>query len=347
MNDRMKTRIFAIVVMAVCLISQSGVAQDKMLVTLQHGETMTAFYGSDAFKAAVDAAEAGDLLTLSGGSFTATTITKPLKIQGSGYSQDTQNFRYRTTINGDMAIEIPGAAAGLLIEGLWFSNNVIVKGDGLNDFIFRKCRLNGLYLNAINSGCYIDQCRIASELKFTQPTTQFFMANSIARYISGNNGSTSNTFDHCVITMQVANEVVANFHNSFIRNPSGASTCSYYKNVMDINNVYSTFNSTNNEQNIVFVYKDWNNIESYIHADYKALFASGDVRYYNDGYNYRLTEEAAAKYLGNDGTQVGIYGGEVPFTNVPTNPQITFKNISTHSNANGKLSVRVTVEAQQ
>ena len=342
----MKTRFFAIVIMAVCLISQSGVAQDKMLVTLQHGETMTAFYGSNAFKAAVEAAEAGDMLTLSGGSFTATTITKPLKIQGAGYIQDTQNFRYRTNINGDMAIEVPGAAAGLLIEGIWFSNNVIVQGDGLNDFIFRKCRLNGLYLNAINSGCYIDQCRIASELKFTQPTTQFFMANSIARYIYGNNGSTSNTFDHCVITKQVANEVVANFHNSLIRNPSGASICSYYNNVMDLNTYVSTFNSTNNEQNTVFVYNQ-GSTEYYIHADYKALFASGDVRYYNDGYDYRLTEEAAAKYLGNDGTQVGIYGGEVPFTDVPTNPQITFKNISANSNANGKLSVRVTVEAQQ
>lgn len=341
----MKTRFFAIVIMAVCLISQSGVAQDKMLVTLQHGETMTAFYGSDAFKAAVAAAEAGDLLTLSGGSFTATTITKPLKIQGAGYSQDTQNFRYRTTINGDMAIEVPGAAAGLLIEGLWFNNNVIVRGEGLNDFIFRKCRLNGLYLNAINSGCYIDQCRIASELGFAQPTSQFFMANSIAKYIYGNNGSTSNTFDHCVITSSVNNEVVANFQNSLIRNPSGAPTCSYYNNVMDLNTSVSRFNSTNNEQNTVFVHYDGNN-DYFIHSDYIALFASGDFRYYNDGYDYRLTEEAAAKYLGNDGTQVGIYGGEVPFTDVPTNPQITFKNISARSSANGKLSVRITVEAQ-
>jgi hypothetical protein len=343
----MKTKLLAIVVMAACAFSHKVVAQDVAVVTLQHGETMTAYYGSDAFKEAVEAAEAGDLLTLSGGTFAATAITKPLKIQGAGYIQDTQNFRYRTTITGDMRIDIPGAAAGLLIEGLWFYNYVYVLGEGVNDYIFRKCRLNSLYLNADNSGGFIDQCRIAYELGLGKSTSHFFMANSIIRCLTGNGGSTSNTIDHCVVTAQVKNDVVANFRNSLIRNPSGSTACTYQDNVMDVNTYYSSFSSTNEDQNTIFLYHSGYSVEYIVHDEYKALFANGEARYYNDDYDYRLTDEAAAMYLGGDGTQVGIYGSEIPFNDVPTNPQVTFKNISPRSNANGKLSVRVTVEAQQ
>ena len=349
----MKTKLFAIVAMAVCFVQPKVVAQDVAVVTLQHGESMTAYYGTNAFVEAVAAAEAGDLLTLSAGNFNATTITKPLKIQGAGYTLDPQNFKYRTAINGSVSINIPGGVSGLLFEGIWFVNSVNVQGNALNGYTFRKCRLNYLDLQYENSGGFIDQCRIANTLKFGAPTTQFFVSNSIVQYIfdssyNSENTSTSNTFDHCVIIHQVENGVVANFRNSLIRNPSGSLDCGYYNNVMEKNFYWSTYDSKNDELNTVFDYSDHgNNPNDYTNENYKSLFASGESRYYNDEYDYRLTDEAAATYLGSDGTQVGIYGGVTSFTDVPSNPQVTSKNISARSNANGKLSVRITVEAQQ
>jgi len=58
---------------------------------------------------------------------------------------------------------------------------------------------------------------------------------------------------------------------------------------------------------------------------------------------YELTPTAAATYLGDDGKQVGIYGGTNPFDPTPSNPQI--KKFTVDSSVNsGKLSVKINVE---
>lgn len=73
------------------------------------------------------------------------------------------------------------------------------------------------------------------------------------------------------------------------------------------------------------------------------------VKYYaTDWANYyKLTDEAAATYLGQDGTQVGIYGGLRPFTPVPSYPLITEKSIAGQTTTDGKLRVYVKAEAQK
>lgn len=58
---------------------------------------------------------------------------------------------------------------------------------------------------------------------------------------------------------------------------------------------------------------------------------------------FTLTDEAQAKYLGNDKTQVGIYGGSFPYSPNPTNPQIVKCDVASHSTADGKLSVDLQV----
>lgn len=62
---------------------------------------------------------------------------------------------------------------------------------------------------------------------------------------------------------------------------------------------------------------------------------------------YELTDEAKAKYLGIDGTQVGIYGGNIPFDTTPSNPQIVKCNVASKSTADGKLSVDIEVKAAE
>ena len=58
---------------------------------------------------------------------------------------------------------------------------------------------------------------------------------------------------------------------------------------------------------------------------------------------FELTETAAATYLGDDGTQVGIYGGTNPFNPTPTNPQV--KKFTVNSTTEGdQLKVKINVE---
>ena len=66
-----------------------------------------------------------------------------------------------------------------------------------------------------------------------------------------------------------------------------------------------------------------------------------------DSETFELTDEAKTKYLGTDGTEVGIYGGNLPFDPTPSNPQITKCNVASKSTADGKLSVDIEVRAAE
>ena len=80
-------------------------------------------------------------------------------------------------------------------------------------------------------------------------------------------------------------EVVANFRNSII-------TGLYSSSSTFDNNIFRKTNYTG------YLNKDFNTVLE--ENDFKALF----VNYSSN--NYILTDEAAATYLGSDGTQVGI-----------------------------------------
>lgn len=84
-----------------------------------------------------------------------------------------------------------------------------------------------------------------------------------------------------------------------------------------------------------------NNTNQYVESE--NLFKYPMYGDWNDSFNFELTDEAKTKYLGTDGTEVGIYGGEQPFNLTPSNPQIT-KFDMTSSAENGKLTVKINVQ---
>jgi hypothetical protein len=57
---------------------------------------------------------------------------------------------------------------------------------------------------------------------------------------------------------------------------------------------------------------------------------------------YELTDEAKTKYIGSDGTQIGIHGG-IGFDLVPSTLQITKCEVAPRSTTDGKLSVSIEV----
>lgn len=84
-------------------------------------------------------------------------------------------------------------------------------------------------------------------------------------------------------------------------------------------------------------------------SDYAAFFKTYTGASLNnlDSETFQLTEAAKTQYLGMDGTEVGIYGGSLPFDPVPSNPQITKCNVAAKSTADGKLSVDIEVKAAE
>ena len=64
---------------------------------------------------------------------------------------------------------------------------------------------------------------------------------------------------------------------------------------------------------------------------------------YSDTETFELTDEAKAQYLGTDGTEVGIYGGSLPFTTESSLPKIKKFNVASKSTEDGKLKVEIEV----
>lgn len=62
---------------------------------------------------------------------------------------------------------------------------------------------------------------------------------------------------------------------------------------------------------------------------------------------FELTDEAKAKYLGTDGKEIGLYGGQYPYDFTPNYPRITKLNVAKQTTADNKLSVDIEVSAAE
>ena len=82
-------------------------------------------------------------------------------------------------------------------------------------------------------------------------------------------------------------------------------------------------------------------------SNISTVFKSYKGGRFSDTQKFELTDDAQKKYLGMDGTQVGIHGGMLPFSSTPSNPQITKCNVAAKSTADGKLSVDIEVKAAE
>ena len=345
----MKTRLFIFgVVMIGCLIGQKVQAQVVQMATVQHGETMKAYYGLEALKDAIAAAAAGDVISLSTGQFNAPTINKAVTIQGAGYVIANGNY---TAIVGEMTVDVPGGAKGLLIEGLHCIGKVTVAGDSLCGFTFRKCRMGDLVFNAKIVEGELGQSKL-KKLTYAEANKFYVHHDVIHEIYATYESQIAVDIDHCIVTGCLRNTVTAVVRNSLLKNASGTSACAYYNNVMSQNGfnfgqywvgrITSAYLSGNKIFEISTT--EYDNTEK----NYAALFVTPAHAYtWNETYDYKLTEEAAAQYLGGDGTQVGLYGGSVPFTEVLSTPQIVEKQIATQTDENGMLSVKIKVEAQK
>ena len=89
-----------------------AMAQNTLMATLNHEGEVSVFYGVNAIKLANDAAVDGDIISLTGGTFKATTLTKAVTLRGTGVypNEDAQNseisatFKIRYSGNASLGI---------------------------------------------------------------------------------------------------------------------------------------------------------------------------------------------------------------------------------------------------
>lgn len=326
----MKRCFFLLVVTLVSTTMSFG--QSTLVATLSHGDSITMYYGSYALRDAYNAAESGDVINLSGGVFQAVNIYKAITLRGTGIDD-----AYPTYIINDFGVEAPDTEPGrFLMEGIRCPNRLYLGGGNSNTH-FSKCWIswiddcggspakNVLFTNCkITSHCFI----------YDSPITMQFVNCYIRDYQNPKEGSGA-TFVNCVMwnghgteirNSQFVNCIIESVYDSF---PSScvASNCIGIRN----NSLFSGSPSNTNCRM----------------ATFEEVFKSYRAGDYTEGETYELTDEAKAKFLGTDGTEVGMYGGVLPYTSTPSYPQITKMNVANKTTADGKLSVDIEVSAAE
>lgn len=328
---------FFILIVAVCAFLAAS-AQHPMVTLSRNGE-LKFFSNLTALNAAVDSAQNGDVLYLSEGEFVisggAMTITKRLSIVGNGYgSHILGNVTIDMSSNKNSYMDAP-LFDGVRLDKLIFWYGVGSGGNDSRDNLIqseiRRCWIWALaYAGAAGKEVTFDKCYI--EYGNFLGGGSVLVKNSKVR--GGYSASTTYPGDY-------TNSITA--INSHIYNPDN----------YPLNTIASIIHNSNESQpkvsgsscTISNSLLDFTPSDSKVHT-YECYTYSDDSQPLLDenlDCPLNLTELG---YLGSDGTVVGIYGGEDPFSENPSVPTVDTANSSVEYDAEGnKLKVSITVKA--
>lgn len=324
------------------MLSVAAFAQQQLAI-LNHNNVITAYYGADALISAHSDAVNGDIITLSSGVFNATDITKAVTIRGAGAWADTTGGN--TMIRGNVSILIPeDSAHHLTMEGIYAYNRVECKRAFNPQFI--KCHFQWIGAES-----------------YTSPTKLYnaTFVNCILAFWGAGVGSSG----YCAEGTQFINSVIMDCHrqnvpdvyiNCIVRqNPTNASSRMFQNCVLywDLHNTAAVTDNSSTSFNSLFVqmltdstYTDVLFAPLTGHTLWNMRGMSNVFKTFNgstEGENFELLPGIANSYLGTDGTQIGIYGGPMPFDPHVTNPLIKRINVASRSNAEGRLAVDIEV----
>lgn len=321
-------KLFLSLIVLMCTIMLQ--AQNTLVATLTHGEDVTMFYGMGALKSAMAAADHGDLINLSGGTFEAVDITKAVTLRGSG-----MNDSIPTVISNEFKINVDASIKKeLYIEGVIVRNRILIYEQN-PDIQLVKNKFHSIYMDqnsAVNMA--LINCVITDSYKNEYSKSLHVDFINCCIYNIALNSNSFGLFKNCYINTLPLYIKNSTLYNCIIyAGGSGydfefPSTCTAY-------NCYGIQKSGNNLfQKVV----GQNNVMAKDYSIFKTFTGT-----YSDTETFELTEEAAAQYLGTDGTQIGINGGLLPFNKKPTYPQITKLNVAPKTTNNGMLNVEVEV----
>ncbi len=344
-------------------------AQQTTVALLNHEGTISTFYGSDALTQAHKAAVHGDIITLSGGAFTApSSWIKAVTLRGAGCYAGADNSREVTSIGNQFNLAIPvEIETTMTIEGINFDR--VSFSTRVNNTTFLKCYFEGYEVSGVCRNTNFYNCVIAGQIRF------YGDANSLANiyffncYVNNPNASSSyvsTKFTNCVISFPSSYVNSTNGHLSGM-NYARYNNCiflgntKYMDNAIIPSNCTATYclsclcaykNATETEDAIYDynIFDDMGNSTNKCLEEGKPLneTISSVFKTYNGtnafSFNelYELTDEAKATYIGSDGTQIGLHGG-IGFDLVPSTLQITKCEVAPRSTKDGKLSVKIEV----
>jgi len=324
--------------------------QAPIMVCDPTGVNCAPFYNLDA---AINAANPGDYVYIPGGGWTiSVVINKPLKIIGAGFHPDSSQVTGTTLISGNMYFN--NNTQGTELSGFYLTGNIGTNSwssDTLKNFLISKVNTNNIHpTSAIYPGqwtqmqnCVIRNSVIRTFLYGSSASSAGnLIENSILRGIYAINNS---VIKNCIITGWNA-ESYGMFNSVTIKNTvftlgQGSNSNANYNVILKNNLVLGTdmtYTGSGVPTNCLY---DTNCSDHFNNCSNLTSYNFNDIQ-------YQLKNSSTAKNAGDDGTDIGIFGGSNPWKMgaIPSNPHIYYSNIPGSTNNIGSLPVQVKVRTE-
>jgi hypothetical protein len=338
------------IILTMFLMSTIFTVNAQRVVALHSSSGVTVFSSINPFIDAYNAAQAGDTLYLPGGAFAAPSlIDKQLYIYGAGFHPDSTVATNPTLITGNFTL---GENSDyLMVEGVQFANAILTNNNVSASFVsFKRCRING-GINFQGDGSTnlsinnaFTECILIGDLSFVNVTNSGIMNCIIQNRILS---SKSNVFKNCIFLYNngIGDGVMHSpYYNEFSNNIFIIANPAYL--------IYNV-NDGNIHNNNLFVGATPNyGANSIVSGNYTGVSLTS-IFVSHSGYAFAYSSDfhlqSPTTYMGNDASQIGVYGGYFPFKAgaVPSNPHISTKIIAPQTTVNGDLQIQIQVEAQQ
>lgn len=327
-------------------------AQSSVIALLSHEGNVTTFNGATALQKAHEAAVNGDVITLSSGTFHSVDITKGVTVRGAGMLPDTLMGTEPTVVAGNFNFSMAeaGDSAAASFEGIQFNsdkistvyaNNVTFNKciihtigytdyygkDVMNNITFIHSRIWGSISVCVNGNAICKNSYINNPYSYDDSSSNYDFTNCIIRDSSPEDIKTS-IFKNCIFL-----DTYDHYYDRYL--PS-TNTVSY--------TIGGVLNSDANSLEKITTSTCWTIKKEDIASIFKTYTGN-----YDNYETFELTPEAAAQYIGSDGTQVGMYGGSTPYTATPSisGLQVTKFQVAPKSDASGKLSIDIEVKTAE
>lgn len=332
-TNRQYTGMLPVVLLAIAILASTPMAAQQAFATLEHAGALSAFYGSSALQQALAAAEDGDAITLSSGYFDmgGQTIGKAVSIRGNGAEDDATAGTEKTNLTGSFSINVPSSSPHRLSLIGVTAESASLRSDNVR---IEKSIITSLTLTGSVSNSHIINCKMTT-LSIGSTCTQ----NNFLGCIVGNdlgygmscNQSVANTFMNCYIVV-APNALSSNHYYNCILYYTNWTYNSDAPALVDAQNVYNCIGIAYTRGGYARFFSD--NAQS--HHLYNAtnkndIFETG----------YQLKSYVVSNYVSYDGTQIGIYGGQFPYTMSVRRPGMGRVTVSHETNTSGMLEVQV------
>ena len=316
----------------IALVAAVGVQAQQIAVVQSNGSTSVHSLLVDA----IEAANAGSVIYLPGGSFPvddSVKITKPITIMGIGHrwkSDNAEDYAY-TTVTGNLFFN--AGSSGSALMGVYLTGNVYIANDGnkVDHILVRWCNINQVFVQKNTcEGTVVNQNYIRNYADFGGAKGEF--TNNIAHSINElDNGTIAYNVicSRCTAyywadpAIRACDQCAINYNIFLDSNygPHSGSSCTGIGNLL-------LGNWGDDPINVSGV--DWADI----FENYVGITPNSSCHFKGD---YKQYEH-----------KCGIYaGGGFSDTALPPIPYIVAKSIPQQTDSEGKLNIKVRVRASE